>query len=77
MSSTTHFFTDAFGEPQAWNIAGSNSQEVSLQALAAEVATGGYPGREEIDVAFGRLLERERRRTIRGGTRVMAGMPAE
>ena len=55
-------FTDAFGEPQAWDSAGPSSQEVSSQALAAEVATGGYPGREEIDVAFGRLMERCGRR---------------
>ena len=56
------FFADTFGEPRAWDIAGPNSQEVSSQALAAEVATGDYPGREEIDVAFGRLMERRGRK---------------
>ena len=55
-------FADTFGGPKAWNDAGSNAQEVSSQALAAEVATGGYPGREEIDVALGRLMERRGRK---------------
>ena len=36
-----------------------------MQALVAEVATGGYPGREEIDVALGRLMERRGRREAR------------
>jgi hypothetical protein len=53
-------FEGDFGTPRAWDQAGQLARQISERAYAVEAQTVPHPGREDIDVASGRLMARRK-----------------